>query len=186
MALKRIIEGCQNKERKFQEKLYELYYKKLMLICYRYAPTKDDANDILQESFIRIFNKIDTFDLSKGEEKLTPWLSRVTINVALKYIKEFYKVDFDSDNSSVDSAVSLDNTTSNDWSMSDLLKCIECLPTRQRIVFNLYAIDGYNHIEIGELIKITESASRAQLSKARTKLKGILKSQEISGVEYIR
>lgn len=140
-----------------------------MRICIRYVNSVHEAQDVLQESFIRIFKNINTskFD-SIGQ--LEAWMVRITVNEALRWIKKQQKFR----TTDIDTAHFVTVSSSESTQADDLLRLIRQLPQGYRLVFNLYSIEGYSHKEIGELLNISESTSRSQLSRARTILKNAL------------
>ena len=149
------------------KQLFDTYSGKMMGICYRFARDRNEAEDILQEGFVRIFNKLDLFN---GNGSLEAWMRRVIINTAIKYkqkhiIKHNY---YELDNvHAMDGKPSVIDTISKD----EIMKLIQSLPEGYRIVFNLYVIEGYSHKEIADALNIGESTSRSQLVKARGMLK---------------
>lgn len=165
MDLKELINDCKNNNRKAQEQLYRLYSGKLFAVCLKYSRNYTEAQDNLQDGFLIIFEKIGQFAF-KGS--FDGWLKRVMINNVLQQyrnqtflslvnedIVEDYEVDIDDD------AISLEY----------LLKIIQELPVRYRLVFNLYVIDGYSHAEIAEMLTINIGTSKSNLARARMILK---------------
>ncbi len=143
--------------------LYDKYKSQLFIICLRYALDRSQAQDFLQESFIKIFKNLDSYDGSKGAFEF--WTGRITINVCLAYArkKTMYPVNLQS----IEETISTDNSVLASLSLQDMLKVIQSLPYGYRTVFNLYVIDGFSHREIGQQLKISESTSKSQLAKAR-------------------
>ena len=162
-----LVALCLQGDRMSCKELYELYSGRMMALCYRFARDANEAQDMLQEGFIRIFNKL---DLYSGEGSLEAWMRRVMINTALKYRqKHIYKHKY----SEIDN-VPLSATTPtiiDELSKEEILKLIQELPDGYRMVFNLYVIEGYSHKEIADQLGIGESTSRSQLVKARSLLK---------------
>ena len=165
MDLHQLINDCKNKDRKAQEQLYRLYAPKLFAACLKYSRNYTEAQDNLQDGFIIIFNKIDQYSF-KGS--FDGWLKRVIINNVLQQYRtqtflslvnedvvDNYEVEVDDDNISIDY----------------LLKIIQELPDRYRLVFNLYVNDDYSHAEIAEMLSITIGTSKSNLSRARMILK---------------
>jgi RNA polymerase sigma factor (sigma-70 family) len=158
-----LIEGCLKKNSKSQRRLFELYAGKMMTVCRRYACDQTEAEDILQESFIRIFSNIGQY---RFEGSLEGWIRRIVIHTALRILQKkkirFVEINDDADieqSTSVDSVAAL--------SAEELLKLISALPDGYRVVFNLYVLEGYDHNEIAEMLDINAATSRSQLSKAR-------------------
>ncbi len=160
--LKQLINACASGDTKAQAFLYKQFSPKLYGISLRYASNRTDAEDILQDSFIRIFEKIKTYQFKGSFEG---WLRRIVINIALQKIK---KQQF---NEEINERV-LTIETPNDFNdthvpIEILLQMIQELPNRYRMVFNLYVLDGYKHYEIAELLNITEGTSKSNLARAR-------------------
>ena len=156
--------------------LYNAYAPKFKGIAYRYTNDADVANDMVQESFIKIYNNINSY---KGDGNFEGWMKRILVNGCLNYIKKEKKYTFEL-------GESLNQEASSSWdeaidilSFDEIIAVINKLPVGYKTVFNLSVFDGYSHKEIGELIGITESASRSQLTKAKAKLKDELKKINI-------
>ena len=161
--LDEIIKGCVSGKSEAQEALYKKYSKKLFGICLRYTKDYSAAEDVLQEGFIKIFTNISSF---KGTGSFEGWIRRVIINTALeRFRKQFQMYPITEVNES-ELGLKYDNILS-DISATDLLNLIKDLPPAYRMVFNLYAIDGYSHKEIGEMLNISTGTSKSNLSRAR-------------------
>jgi len=162
-----LIKLCLEGDRIACRTIFDKYAGKMMAVCMRYAKSKALAEDILQEGFIRVFRKIDTFQ-HKGS--FEGWIRTIMVNSALKEIaKKHNKQDIISLDQQWDQ--SFDPEVLAYLGESELLELIHRLPTGYQTVFNLYAIEGYSHKEIGEQLGIGESTSRSQLVKARNMLK---------------
>jgi len=162
-----LVALCLQGDRMSCKELFELYSGRMMALCYRFARDANEAQDMLREGFIRIFNKL---DLYSGEGSLEAWMRRVMINTALKYRQKH----IDKHKYSEIDNVPLYATTPtiiNELSKEEILKLIQELPDGYRMVFNLYVIEGYSHKEIADQLGIGESTSRSQLVKARSLLK---------------
>jgi len=161
-----IVSGCLKGNVKYQKILFEKYSGKFMTVCMRYANDQMQAEDMLQEGFIRIFNHLNQF---KSEGSFEGWMRRIVVNVCLKIIKN-KRINFSTDD---DSGVQIPDTSTDapsHLSEDELLRLIKRLPTGYRIIFNLHAIEGFSHDEIGDMLKIKASTSRSQLVKARRML----------------
>lgn len=174
--LKKAIKG----NRKAQYALYEMYAPMMLAVCMRYSKKKSEAEDVLQEGFVKVFNKLADF---RGEASLKTWIKKIMINTALNYhrakIHDCTMLDIDqmydlSDESFVFS----------DYSFGELLELLHKLPDRARLVFNLFAIEGYSHKEIAEKLNINVGTSKSQYARARGLLKNMLRNTEI--VRYER
>lgn len=168
-----LLQGCKRGERQAQEGLYRALAPAMMGICLRYAQDRETAEDIMQNGFIRVFQKVNDFRM---EGSFEGWVKRIMVNTAIEaYRKNLRSL----------AAVSLDEVqeevTYSEWDsleVQDLLKLIQELPNGYRLVFNLYALEGYSHKEIAEELGITEGGSKSQLSRARTLLKEKIKQLE--------
>ncbi|WP_160070158.1 RNA polymerase sigma factor [Sphingobacterium bovisgrunnientis] len=161
--LDRIWQGCCAQDKKAQALFYNFFSKKMFVVCLRYAQTTLEAEDILQNGFIKVFTKYHLYD---GKGSLEGWVKRIMVNTAI----ESYRQSKDKFTDSIEEQH--ENTmhsyfTSDNTSYKDLLKIIKELPLGYRTVFNLYAIEGYSHKEIAEMLQISEGNSKSQLSRAR-------------------
>ncbi len=162
IQLKKLIKDCVSGNSKAQELLYLQFSPKLYGVCLRYSKNVADAEDILQDSFIQIFEKIKTYQFKGAFEG---WLRRIVINVALQRIKK--QVHYEE-------VTSIEIVTNTDFDMNSvsipietLLQMIQRLPTKYQMVFNLYVLDDYKHQEIAELLGITVGTSKSNLARAR-------------------
>ena len=159
----KIIEGCKKGKGRYQEELYRLIAPRMYGLCLKYANDKDDAKDIMQDGFIKVFQKIDQYS-SKGS--FEGWVRRIMINTALeKYRNQVTIYSLDERMPLSDEGVH--STVVEDLTAEDLLSLIHKLTPKYRMVFNLYAIEGYNHKEIAEMLGISEGTSKSNLSRAR-------------------
>jgi len=165
-----LIKGCLKRDRSAQKRLYEMYSSKMYGLCYRYVKDSMEAEDVLITAFTKIFEKIDQF---KSEGSFEGWIRRIVVNEALTHLRRNRPLYLETDLEQADREPDYDKL-SDHLEAEDLLKMIEGLPTGYRIVFNLYAIDGYSHKEIAEQLGISENTSKSQLSRARTYLQKIL------------
>lgn len=177
--LKLIIERCQENDRKAQRDLYDLFSKKFFVICLRYSSDYSDAEDMLQEGFIKLYAKIGKYNHSGS---FAGWAGRVIANNCIDIIRKKPKLYAISDYH----AESIETYTVNalDALMGeDILKVIQTLPTGYRTIFNMFIIEGYSHKEIAEKLEISASTSKSQLNRARKLLQK--KLQEIQDYESI-
>ncbi|MES2727441.1 MAG: RNA polymerase sigma factor [Bacteroidota bacterium] len=159
-----LVQACIQNDSIAQKQLFEQYAAMLLGVCFRYAHNQEEAEEILQLGFIKIFKNIKKF---RFESALKTWMIRIIINTALNYVKANEKVKWESD---ID--VLLDNNSFSveqlhQIDLHTLMKCIQELPTGYRLVLNLFAIEGYSHKEIAEELNINESTSRSQFSRAK-------------------
>lgn len=172
-----IIKGCIKKDAACQHELFKKYAGVLMSVCLRYTPVKADAEDILQEAFIRIFSRINQF---RSEGSFEGWLKRITANCALKKLQK-KKINFEDIHEQHINNIKTDSIAFSNLTAAEILKQVSYLPEGYRIVFNLYVMEGYSHAEIGALLNIEEATSRSQLAKARKFLQAkILRNQKIA------
>jgi len=162
-----LIKGCVKEDRAAQKALYERYCRKMMVVCQRYAKSIQEAEDALQEGFIKVFASIKAF---RQESRLDTWMTRIMINTALNQQRQklylLPMVDVTEIEMAEDSEISLSY-----FHLSELITMIQSLPDGCRLVFNLFAIEGYNHKEIAEMLGISEGTSKSQYSRAKSLLK---------------
>jgi RNA polymerase sigma-70 factor (ECF subfamily) len=165
LDLKELINDCKNNNRKAQEQLYRLYSGKLFAVCLKYSRNYAEAQDNLQDGFLIIFQKIGQYSF-KGS--FDGWLKRVMINNVLQQYRQQTFLSLVNEDITEDYEVELDD---DDISLDYLLKIIQELPDRYRLVFNLYVIDGYSHAEIAEMLNINIGTSKSNLARGRMILK---------------
>lgn len=165
MDLKELINDCKNNNRKAQEQLYRLYSGKLFAVCLKYSRNYAEAQDNLQDGFLIIFQKIGQYSF-KGS--FDGWLKRVMINNVLQQYRQQTFLSLVNEDVAEDYEIELDD---DDISLDYLLKIIQELPDRYRLVFNLYVIDGYSHAEIAEMLNINIGTSKSNLARGRMILK---------------
>lgn len=172
-----IIQGCLRNNRTAQAAFYQKYKGRFFGICRRYSKNTEDAEDIFQEAFIKIFKNLHTL---KDSKQLSAWVRRILVNTAITHYhkKEFFE---DVENINESEIIKQENeTTIEKLSAQELLILIQKLPDGARLVFNMYVIEGYNHIEIAKLLEIAEGTSKSQLFFAKKALKNmILKNEEL-------
>lgn len=176
MSEQQIIEGCIKHQRKAQQELFDKYSKFLLGICMRYAADRTEAEDICQESFIKIFSNIREYS---GTGSFAGWLRKVAVNTAIthyhKHLKFRHYMEIE-EYVSVETGVS--SFEEDFFTSEDLYRVLNELPAGYRMVFNLYAVDGYKHKEIAEILKIDENTSKSQYSRARASLRQKLEDLE--------
>ena len=176
MTEEAILQGCLKNKATAQRELYTKYSAKMLPVCYRYAHNREDAEDMLQEGFIKVFSQIHTFE-NRGS--LEGWIRRIVVHTCINILKKNKKF-----NESVDliHATSLQVREENIPSIiqaKQVIECIRILPLGYRTVLNLYAIEGYSHREIGNMLDIEESTSRSQYTRAKAMLEDILIKKRI-------
>jgi len=165
MSDQQIIEGCAKHNRMAQQVLYDKYSRLLLGVCLRYASDKAEAEDILQDSFLKIFFNIEDYS---GTGSFIGWLRKVTVNTAIthyhKNLKYRYHVDIDE---FVSDETGVSSFEEDFFTSDELFKVLNELPTGYRMVFNLYAVEGYKHKEIAEILGIDTNTSKSQYSRAK-------------------
>lgn len=165
MSLKQLIEKCVKNDTKAQSQLYQLYAGKLFTICLKYSKNYADAEDVLHDAFMTIFSKIGQYNYKGSFEG---WIKRITINTALQRYRGTAVFELVKEELVEDEPVEVDDTT---VTVGFLLECVQQLPDRYRLVFNLYVLDGYSHREIASMLAISEGTSKSNLARARMILK---------------
>jgi RNA polymerase sigma factor (sigma-70 family) len=170
-----IIAKCIDGERKSQKILYEYFADGMFVVCLRYVKTYDEAQDILQEGFVRVFNKMYQYSFQGSFEG---WVRKVFVHCAIEHLrsKKMKFTDIESIPVIEDPAAL---TVLSQLSADDILKLIQELSPQYRLVFNLYALEGYNHKEIAELLGISEGTSKSNLSRARVILQKKLQGHNV-------
>ncbi|WP_296382387.1 RNA polymerase sigma factor [Winogradskyella sp.] len=166
MSLDRLIKNCIKQDAQAQSQLYKQYASKLFSLCLKYSKNYVEAEDNLHDAFITVFSKIGQY---KNKGSFEGWLKRIAINTSLQRYREDVGV-YDIINEGNIKDVSVD-INDEDVTIDFLLKIIQELPDRYRLVFNLYVLDGYSHVEISELISISTGTSKSNLARARSILK---------------
>jgi RNA polymerase sigma-70 factor (ECF subfamily) len=164
------LDACVRNERWAQKRLYEEHYPQMMGVCLRYANNEQDALDILQEGFIKVFRNISKY---QAGTTLPAWIRRIIVNTAIDY----YRKNKRRKTEDLDTAYNLKSSDADAVSQcteKEILEAVQQLTPAYRTVFNLYVIEGYSHKEIADMMGITESTSRSNLVKSRMKLRGII------------
>lgn len=170
----KLIKGCQKGNRKYQQALYDKYSDGMYLIALRYSKMQQEAEDILQEAFLKVFNNIRTF---REDSSLAYWIKRIVVNTALNHQRSklylYPMVDVNELNER-----SADDNIISSLSYEELLALIQELPTGCQVIFNLFAIEGYKHHEIAKMLEISEGTSKSQYSRAKAILTERIGQQE--------
>ncbi|MGZ8516833.1 MAG: RNA polymerase sigma factor [Chitinophagaceae bacterium] len=172
-----LLEGCLHNSRKAQEGLYRQFYSFAMTIALRYSRDEHDAADILSHAFVKIFKSIRTYDAAKGS--LHAWIKRIVVNEGLDHIKSRSRF---SENVEVETIAEpeINNAALEEMGADEIMKLIQKLPPATHAVFVLYAVEGFNHREIGERLHISEGTSKWHLSEARKTLQQQLQHLKIN------
>jgi RNA polymerase sigma factor (sigma-70 family) len=174
LSEKELIEGCAKGERGAQRALYERYCGRMLVLCQRYAKSTQEAEDILQEGFIKVFGSIKSF---REEAKVSTWITRIMINTALNMQRQklylLPMVDVNDAKLHEEEEIGLSQ-----FHLSELIKIVQSLPDGCRVVFNLFAIEGYGHKEIAEMLNISEGTSKSQYNRAKSLLRTKLQAEK--------
>jgi RNA polymerase sigma factor (sigma-70 family) len=176
MTEQAILAGCLNNDPVAQRELYNRYSPKMLSVCYRFAPHREDAEDMLQEGFIRVFTQIQSFRNSGSFEG---WIRRIIVHTCINFLKKHKKFNESLDLAYVVNIQVKEETVPSLMLARQVVECIRLLPVGYRTVLNLYAIEGYSHKEIAYMLDIEESTSRSQYTRAKTMLESILVKKRI-------
>lgn len=176
-----IVDGCTQHEPTAQKRLYERFCGKMMAVCCRYVKSREEAEDILQEAFLKVFQNIHKYGF---QGSLEGWIRRIMVNTAIDYIRKNKALVMETQlNENQHDAVNDDADALANLEVDYLMQIIQELPDGYRLVFNMFAIEGYSHNEIAEQLNITASTSRSQYARA----KGFIKKRlNESSVDVIR
>lgn len=178
---KEFIDRLHSGDRNAQRTLYELSSAKMYGLCLRYVGSQEIARDVLHDGYIKIFSAIKSF---RGEGSFEGWMRRIIVNTALEYLRQ-KKDHLEVDIEVAKGAVAEKQIMGSDYDF--YLKIVNELPPQYRLVFNLYAIDEYSHIEIAEMLNITESTSKSNYSRAKAILRNKLEQlSDFKFMEYVR
>ena len=170
-----VIQGCIKRNAMAQRALYEKYSSKMLSVCMRYTGRRDQAEDVMHDGFITVFEKIGSYNRMGSFEG---WLRRIFVNTALMSLRKGDVLKFSDELSSAEREYSADSSALSNISSKELMRLIASMPSGFRIVFNMYAIEGFSHQEIAKELNISEGSSRSQLSRARVWLQNRLENIE--------
>lgn len=158
-----VVEDCLKGKESAMKKFYEHFHGFALSVCLSYCENRDDALEIMNDGFLKVFKSLDKIE---NIERIKPWLRRIMINVAIDHFRKNVKNQTTQlPENSIEPNFG-DTSVYAQLSSEDIMKAVQSLPTNYRLVFNLYAIEGYSHKEIGEMLNMAESTSRASLSLA--------------------
>lgn len=157
-----LINGCLSGDRRSQKDMYDKYSAKMYAVCMRYMGNADDAQDILQDGFIKVFKNLDKF---RGEGSFEGWIRRIMANTAIEQLRK-KKLNFSTSDKEEQLEYKAPGAVDN-LSEKDLLKIVSELSPGYRTVFNMYVVEGYGHKDIGDILGISEGTSKSQLARAR-------------------
>lgn len=176
MTEQSILAGCLNNDPSAQRELYNRYSPKMLSVCYRFANSREDAEDMLQEGFIKVFTQMHTFQ-NKGA--FEGWIRRVIVHTCINFLKKNKKFSNSIDLEQADYLEVKEETMPSVMQARQIIECIRLLPLGYRTVLNLYAMEGYSHKEIADMLDIEESTSRSQYTRAKSMLEAILIKKRI-------
>ena len=171
MTDEQLVIGCVKGDQGAQKALYQQFARKMMSVCMRYANNRDQAQDMLQDGFVKVFQKIDHF---RGDGPLGGWIARTMVNTALDHIRRNKPYDHSLDLTEAEHLHQVDEQVVSSMTTDELMALIQALPTGYRTVFNLFVIEGYAHKEIADMLGISENTSKSQFMKARAYLRKLL------------
>jgi RNA polymerase sigma factor (sigma-70 family) len=182
MDYNRLVKDCLRSVPAAQKQLYDHFAEQMLGVCYRYTKSITDAEDILQDGFVKVFRHLYTY---KNEGELGGWIRRIMVTTALNYLKKHkrYQVDLSFENQALHPVTDSDAEVK--LSAKELAELIRQLPTGYQAIFNLYAVEGYTHVEIGKMLGISEGTSRSQYSRARNLLIQWVEKNDLSNKKEI-
>jgi RNA polymerase sigma-70 factor (ECF subfamily) len=176
MTEQAIIAGCLQNDVAAQRELYNRYSPKMLSVCYRFAQSREDGEDMLQEGFIKVFTQMHTFQ-NKGA--FEGWIRRIIVHTCINFLKKYKKFNESVDLAYADYIQVKEETVPSIMQARQIIECVRLLPLGYRTVLNLYALEGYSHKEIGQMLDIEESTSRSQYTRAKSMLENILIRKQI-------
>jgi RNA polymerase sigma-70 factor (ECF subfamily) len=176
MTEEAILQGCIQNNASSQRELYTRYSPKMLAVCYRFAHNREDAEDMLQEGFIKVFSQIHTF---RSQGAFEGWIRRIVVHTCINHLKKNKRFNESVDIIHANSIQVREESVPSIVQAKQIVECIRLLPLGYRTVLNLYAIEGYSHKEIAEMLDIEESTSRSQYTRAKQMLEDILVKKRI-------
>lgn len=173
-----LVDGCKKNDRKAQELLFKRFYAAMASLCIRYIPDQQDAMQVLNDGFLKIFKGIQTFDSAKGG--IYTWIRKIMVNTAIDFLRK-KPIIYTQELTELTPTPAIVNMAIQQMDAEELLALIKNLPRATQLVFNLYTVEGYNHREIAEMLNISEGTSKWHLSEARKQLK-----QSMESIQNIR
>jgi RNA polymerase sigma factor (sigma-70 family) len=167
-----LLVGCMQGDRRMQEELYRRFSPRMYAVCLRYAGNAEEAEDILQEGFIKVFKKMDSF---RGDGSFEGWMRRIFVNTAIEHFrrKRYLMPVTEKEENSIEGKYT---SALDDLGAKDILALIQDLSPGYRTVFNMYVVEGYTHREIAEMLGISEGTSKSQLSRAKVILQDMVRT----------
>lgn len=176
MTEEAILQGCLQNNASSQRELYTRYSPKMLAVCYRFGHNREDAEDMLQEGFIKVFSQIHTF---RSQGAFEGWIRRIVVHTCINHLKKNKRFNESVNIIHANSIQVREESVPSIVQAKQIVECIRLLPMGYRTVLNLYAIEGYSHKEIAEVLDIEESTSRSQYTRAKQMLEDILVRKRI-------
>jgi RNA polymerase sigma factor (sigma-70 family) len=169
-----LVEGCKRGDRRAQQRLYNQYSRAMYNTCLRMLKIEADAEDALQNAFLDVFTKIDSF---RYESTIGAWIKRIVVNTCINHLKKRRLLTTDWDESIPVPDETAPDTSEQEYQVSRIKSAMEDLPDGYRVVFSLYLLEGYDHAEIGEILHISEATSKSQFSRAKQRVREMLEER---------
>jgi RNA polymerase sigma factor (sigma-70 family) len=182
MTDEQLVSGCLKGDAVAQKKLYQQFSRRMMSICMRYANDREQAQDMLQDGFVKVFQKMDHY---RADGPLGGWIARTMVNTALDHIRRNKMYDHSLDLAEAEHLHHADETVLAGMSADELMALIQALPPGYRTVFNLFVIEGYAHKEIADMLGVSENTSKSQFMKARAYLRKLLPKEAAATYGHI-
>jgi len=179
MTEQELITACRKQDRKAQQLLYDQFAPQMFAVCKRYMKVREDAEDVLVESFFKVLTHIDRF---KGEGSFEGWIRRIVINESLMTLRRQHNFRNTLEIEEFDTPVGA--TIMHELQAQDILDLLDSLPTGYRTVFNLYVLEGYKHREIADLLGISINTSKSQLILAKKRMQQLLEKYQYPGIDW--
>ena len=174
-ALEQLVPACRNGDRKAQKQLFDALAPKMMALCLRYVGDRPTAEDVLQDGFVTLFSRLDSYS---GTGSFEGWARRIFVNTALMHLRKTDALKLSDDISEARGLFNEEATPVQKIGYRELMALIASLPADARTVFNMYVIEGYSHKEIAEALGFNEATSRSKLQRARIRLQEMIKEQD--------
>ena len=174
-SAERLASACKEGNRKAQKKLFDTLAPKMMAVCLRYMGNREDAQDVLQEGFITLFTKLDSY---QGSGSFEGWARKIFVNTALMHLRRTDALGLSDDLSEARALFTPEASPVEKMGYKELMRLVESLPADARTVFNMYVIEGYSHKEIAQELGCTEATSRSKLQRARLRLQEMINDKK--------
>ncbi|MBR6306170.1 MAG: sigma-70 family RNA polymerase sigma factor [Bacteroidales bacterium] len=171
-SLERLVPACRDGDRKAQKRLFDAMSPKMMAVCLRYMGNREDAEDVLQEGFVTVFTKLDSYT---GSGSFEGWARKIFVNTALMHLRKTDALGMSDDIEEARTLFAEEATPIQSIGYKELMKMIAALPPDARTVFNLYVVEGYSHKDIADQLGCTEATSRSKLQRARVRLQEMIR-----------